>query len=194
MKKWFCILLLICSVYTVFAQGFAKRGEVFAGASMTTPIETFEFEEIVITLGEDEYYRYMPQDIEAAQELIRNLTKAYEKVSNLSLQYSESHLKQLETLLVDAEGLDDELKPIQSSLEEYNKQITLLTRNQAKRLALGLFSQGIRGLSADQWSVTLGPLVQYNFMNSILFGVGLGVAASPTYVGGAFQLQVALWK
>lgn len=194
MKKWFCLLLCICSIYMVTAQGFAKRGEVFAGSSMMTPAETFEFEEIVITLGEDEYYRYMPQDLEAAQDLIRSLTKAYEKVSNLSLQYSESHLKQLETLLVDAEGLDDELKPIQSSLEEYNKQITLLTKNQAKRLALGLFSQGIRGLSADQWFVTLGPLVQYNFMNSVLIGAGLGVAASPSYVGGAFQLQVALWK
>lgn len=197
MKKWFSTLILICIMSAVLcAQGFAKRGEVFAGSSMmnksVNSITTFE--ELVITLGDDEYFRYMPQDIEVAQELIRQLAKAYERAANLSLQYSEKHLEQLETLLVDADNLDNELKPIQDSLNEYEDIIATLTKNQAKRLALGLFTDSTRGLSADQWNVAFGPLIQFNFMNSILIGAGVGVSASPSYVGGAFHLQVALWK
>lgn len=204
MKKLFLIILILVGmIMCVSSQGFMKKGDVFAGSAEIETTEKSEplksansikVEEIVINLGEDEYFRYMPQNLYEAQELIRNLVKAYEKVANLSLQYSESHLEQLETLIIDADGLDDELVPIKESLTDYSELIDSLNANQAKRLAIGLFAQGEKSFLTENWSVSFGPMIQINFLNSVLFGAGVGVVASSNSIGGAAQLQIAMWK
>ena len=186
------VLLLALLVPGLFAQNFVKRGDIYAGVA--SPTQKAKVEEITITIGENEYYRNMPQDLEAAQELIRQLTKNFERVSNLTIQYSEKHLEQIESMISGTDTIIEELKPVKENTDDLKKQIAILERNQAKFFGFGFFATGSQPIASIDWDLAFGPMINLNLFNTFLIGAGGGINISQEGIKPALNLQFTFWK
>lgn len=198
MKKFF-VLLLIGVIATTMLQaqdGFTledPQGEVTATTASPTSPTVPATETLEIKLGDHVYVREMPTSMGEALDLLRMMTQAFEKVSNLALSYSQSHLNNLEELISGVDDIELSVVPIQEiDVAAYEERLAALAKNQAKMLTIGTYFVYNRDLL--NMGGSFGPLVQFNLFNTVQIGAGAGFDFNTSgSVGFSLSLTLGYW-
>lgn len=192
MRKLVMFLAFLIS-YIPFAHAQMDPGpgnlavlqSIAADSTTPPPIETLT---ILLLRPDGDYDKFeaaMPQTIEGLKDELRQMTSAFEAVSNSSLRDNIETRNQIDGIL--------------TNLTTLNKDTTILTKDittldpkrKAKFLNLGLGAGFQSDFTAKAYNFSLSPKLQFNLWNSFLVGIGVGLAVD-TKPSLAYSIDISL--